>query len=127
MKLFLFGVIMAPFFARGRAGKKTGLSAPSPRKAPMRFPVGFPLLSLARAPADKLCRKNRPAIFLPQNRGVVPANTLGIAPGNSGPGTRRRRPAAAPRAFRATRVFALKKFSNWLYQEIAFGNFLAWF
>jgi hypothetical protein len=28
-------------------GKKTGLSAPIPRKAPMRFPAGFPLQSLA--------------------------------------------------------------------------------
>jgi hypothetical protein len=36
------------FFCPRGAGKKTGLSAAIPRKAPMRFPVGFPLQSLAQ-------------------------------------------------------------------------------
>jgi hypothetical protein len=48
---------MGAFSARGNHGQKTGLSAPSPRKAPMRFPVGFPLQSLARAAFKKNYRK----------------------------------------------------------------------
>jgi hypothetical protein len=48
---------MGAFFCL-RTDKKTGLSAASPRKAPMRFPAGFPLQSLAqRQPERKSNRK----------------------------------------------------------------------